>query len=219
MSVVAIAPPFTPAAVVFDLDGLLVDTEDLWEVAERRVVAGYGVEWDPAVRPQLLGRGPDETSAILAAFVGAGDVREVDRRLLQAAVDEFRRGVVARPGVTRLVEALAGRLPIAVATNSRRVLADMALSAAGLSEHVEAVVCLEDVALAKPAPDPYLRACRAVNADPRRSVAFEDSPVGSQSARAAGLWVIGCPSLPTSVLDADVLVASLHDVDPALLLP
>lgn len=218
MSVATLAPPFAPVAVVFDLDGLLVDTEDLWELAERRVVAGYGVEWDPAVRPQLLGRGPDETSAILAAFVGAGDVREVDRRLLGAAVEEFRGGVVARPGAARLVEALAGRLPVAVATNSRRVLAELALTASGLLEHVEAVVCLEDVRAAKPAPDPYLTACRALRADPSRSVAFEDSPVGSRSARAAGLWVVGCPSLPTSVLDADVLVGSLEDVDPAALL-
>jgi len=219
MPVTAIAPPFAAAAAVFDLDGLLVDTEDLWEVAERRVVADHGVEWDPALRPQLLGRGPDESSAIIAAFVGTDDVRAVDRLLLEAAIDEFRGGVVARAGARRLVEGLAGRLPIAVATNSRRVLAELSLAAAGLSAHVDAVICLEDVAAAKPAPDPYLAACAALGADPRRAVAFEDSPVGSRSARAAGLWVVGCPSVATSVLDADVVVASLDEIDPAALLP
>lgn len=220
MTVLSLAPPFPPAAVVFDLDGLLVDTEHLWEIAERRVVEGYGVPWDPAIRPALLGRGADEAAVILARFVGIGDPREVDRRLLTAAVDEFRRGVAPRPGAVRLVEALSGGLPVAVATNSRRVLAEIALSAVGLGEHVEAVVCHEDVTAAKPAPDPYLAACRAVGADPTRSVAFEDSPVGTRSARAAGLWVVGVPSLPTAILSAaSVVVASLADVDPSAFLP
>lgn len=213
------APPFTPLAVVFDLDGLLVDSEGLWARAERAVVESYGATWDPQVQRLMLGRGPAAAAAVLARFLGVSDAGEVDRRLLAAAVEQFRAGVPPRPGSAALVDALRGSLPLGVATNSRRVLAELALDSAGLAPAMDAVVCAEDVTRPKPAPDPYARACRMLAAPPGRTVAFEDSPVGVRSARAAGLWVVGCPSLPDTPLDAaQALVASLHDVDSALLL-
>lgn len=215
-----LAPPFVPQAVVFDLDGLLVDSEPAWEAAERALVTeDFGLAWDPAIRPLLLGRGPDDATRILADAVGA-DPREVARRILVRAVREIGRGVPARPGAADLLDALTGRVPVAVATNSRRVVADLCLSAlpGGLAGRIDAVVCVEDVARPKPAPDVYQEACRRLGADPGRCVAFEDSPVGSAAATAAGLWVVGVPSLAGTVLDSDVLIASLAEVDPADLL-
>ncbi len=212
-------PPFVPEAVVFDLDGLLVDSEDAWGAAERRVVLDYGKPWDPAVRTLLLGRGPDEASRVLAEYVGARDPREVERRTLQAVVREFERGILPRPGAAELVAALRGRVPLGVATNSRRVLAELSLEGAGLTSSVDTLVCVEDVAAPKPAPDVYVQACRRLGADPERSVALEDSPIGALAARDAGCWVIGCPSFPGTVLDtADALVACLTEVDPDELL-
>jgi HAD superfamily hydrolase (TIGR01509 family) len=212
-------PPFRPQAVVFDLDGLLVDSEGRWGEAERAVVASYGRPWDEAIRTLLLGRGPDDAAARLAEHLGVDDVAEVAERMLDEAAAAFDRGIPVRPGARELVDGLAGRVPIAVATNSVRVLAEKALASSGLAGAFDAVVAVEDVTEPKPAPEPYLAACAALGADPRRSVALEDSPVGMTSARAAGLWVIGCPQLAeVEGLAAHVLVTSLTEVDPAALL-
>lgn len=200
---------------MLDLDGLLVDSEGAWGRAERRVVEDCGKPWDPAIRALMLGRGPLDAAQVLADFLGLRDRREMERRLLQAAVAEFRRGIIPLPGAVALLEALHGRVPLGVATNSRRVLADLSLTSAGLAPFVQAVVCAEDVIRPKPAPDPYLRACELLGADPARSVCLEDSPVGAAAAKTGGLWVIGCPSFPGTVMDAaDAVIASLEDLDP-----
>lgn len=210
-----IRPPFPPQSVVFDLDGLLVDSEGRWGEAEEQVVHSFGRPWDPVVRTELLGKGPEDAALSLAAYLGDDvDPDEVARRMLAAALEAFDRGMPVLPGARELVAALRGRVPIGVATNSLRVLADRALVATGLDGMVDVVVCVDDVALPKPAPDPYATACAKLGADPTRSVAFEDSPVGLRAARAAGLWVVGCPSFTDQpVVDADAVVASLTQVD------
>jgi HAD superfamily hydrolase (TIGR01509 family) len=207
-------PPFTPLGVVCDLDGLLVDSEPAWGRAEEALVRSYGRVWDPAVQREALGSGPDEAAAIFAAFVGEGDVRAVGHRLLQEAVKQFDRGIEPRPGARALLRPLAGALPIGVATNSQRVLAELALASSDLAGYVDLLVCAEDVAAAKPAPDPYLAACAGLGVEPARAVGLEDSRRGAEAARAAGLWVIGCPSLAGTVLPAaHVVVGSLEELD------
>ena len=201
---------------MFDLDGTLIDSEGAWGLAERRVVETLGHPWDPAVRTLLLGMGPEDAARTLAHFLGGLDVDRVDVLMLEAAQEEFGGGLLTRPGAAAMVEALHGHVPLAVATNSRRVLARLALDAVGLTACFDAVVCAEDVAAAKPAPDAYAEACRALGADPRHSVALEDSPTGVASAKAAGLWVVACPSFDVVDLSgADVVVASLEHVDAA----
>jgi beta-phosphoglucomutase-like phosphatase (HAD superfamily) len=109
------------------------------------------------------------------------------------------------------VGALQGNVPMGVATNSRREIADLLLYSSGFAFPV--VVCFQDARRPKPAPDPYQVACERLGADPGRSVAFEDSPIGVASAKAAGLWVVGCPSFPgADLVGADVVVRSLADV-------
>lgn len=213
------APPFPPDAVVFDLDGLLVDSEGAWARATRRVVEDLGGPWDDGVHRLLLGTGPDAAARIVAAHLGHRHGPDaVAARMLVAAADEFATGLDPRPGALHLVAALHGRLPLAVATNSSRVLAEPALASSGLAGRFEAVVCADDVVAPKPAPEPYAKACAACGARAGRSVALEDSPAGTQSARAAGLWVIGCPSLPGVALPAaDAVVASLAEVDADVL--
>lgn len=208
------APPFRPLGIVFDLDGLLVDSEPAWARAEEALVVSYGRVWDPRIQQEALGSGPEEGAAIFAAYVGETDVRAVSRRLLQEAVKQFDRGIMARPGAPALLRDLAGRVPVGVATNSRRVLGELALASAGLDGLVDVLVCAEDVRAPKPAPDPYLLACAQLDVDPARSVGLEDSPRGAEAARAAGLWVVGCPSLPgTRLPAAHVTVGSLSELD------
>ncbi|MBA2317294.1 MAG: HAD family phosphatase [Euzebyales bacterium] len=216
---VRLQPGFRPEAVVFDLDGLLVDSEDAWGRAERAVVEGLGCPWDPAVRTLLLGRGPADAAAVLAEFLDLHDPDEIGRRLLAAAEAEFRRGVPLLPGAGRLVAGLRGRLPLGVATNSLRRLAELAIASVALEGVFDAIVCADDVERPKPAPDLYTTACALLGADPARSVAFEDSPVGMRAARAAGLWVVGCPSFPGQPTDAaHAVIGSLREVDPGELL-
>lgn len=214
-----LAPPFLAKGLVFDMDGLLLDSEDAWGRAEERVVADLGHPWDPALRTLLLGRGPEDAATALAAFLGEEDADEVGSRLLEAALEEFRSGLELRPGAEELVRDLAGRVPLAVATNSRRVLAEEALGGTGLLPCFSAVVCAEDVGRTKPAPDPYVTACARLGVVPRTAIGLEDSPVGMQSARDAGLWVIGCPSFPDEPTDAaHVVIGSLTELEADVLL-
>ncbi|HVL99609.1 MAG TPA: HAD family phosphatase [Egibacteraceae bacterium] len=213
------APPYPPEAVVFDLDGLLVDSEDAWARATRQVVEDLGGVWEDALHTLLLGSGPAEAARLLAAHLGGRHApADIAASMRGAAAAAFARGFEPRPGAVELVKALHGQLPLAVATNSERALADRALSSSGLAGWFATVVCADDVVAPKPAPDPYTMACAGCGARPERSVALEDSPAGTRSAKAAGLWVIGCPSLPGVTLPAaDVVVASLTAVDPDLL--
>lgn len=214
------SPPFLPDAVIFDLDGLLVDSEGAWALATRRVVEDLGGRWDDAVHRLLLGSGPLAAAAIVSEYLEHRHPPEaVAARMLTAAADQFAAGLDPRPGAMDLVRALHGRVPLGVATNSSRVLAERALASSGLAGRFEALVCADDVAAPKPDPEPYALACAGCGARPERSVALEDSPTGAASASAAGLWVIGCPSLSGVALDAaDVVVSSLEEVDAAALL-
>jgi HAD superfamily hydrolase (TIGR01509 family) len=123
-----------------------------------------------------------------------------------------RRDAPALPGAVELVGALRGAgVPVGVASNSPHVLVDASLRSAGLHEAFAAVVSAQDVARGKPAPDVYLEACRRLDADPAQSVALEDSPTGVEAARAAGLHVIGVPSLEGVELPgAHTVAASLR---------
>src|SRR5687767_10776982 len=137
--------------------------------------------------------------------------------MLKAAVTEFSGGIVLRPGAQQLLGALHGVVPLAVATNSRRQLAELALRSAAVLECFDTVVAAEDVSGHKPLPDPYLEACRRLGAAPHISVGLEDSPVGVASAKAAGLWVIACSSFDgVDLALADVQVASLSEVDATI---
>jgi HAD superfamily hydrolase (TIGR01509 family) len=201
--------PFRPEAVVFDLDGVLVDSEPTWAEAEAATVEALGGDYTQEISELLYGRGHRDGGRLLAERFG-GDAHAIADDLLARALAGIRSGVEPRAGATELVRSLQGRLALAVASNSVREFVEAALAAVALADAFDAVVAGEDAERPKPAPDPYLEACRRLGADPRRSVAIDDSPVGVASAKAAGLYVVGAPSVRDVGLPAaDVVVGSL----------
>jgi HAD superfamily hydrolase (TIGR01509 family) len=205
-----------PAAVVFDCDGLLVETESRWTIAEQALLAAYGGTWSDELKLRMLGTGLSRSAVMLAEAAGrpASDAPAVGAELLQrfgATLDEH--GVEPMPGAAELIALLRGRVRMAVASNTLAPLVAQALRLSGLqTEAFEFVVCAGGPLAEKPQPDVYRESCRLLSVDPGAAVAFEDSQTGVAAARAAGMTVVGVPSLGVH-LDADVVVASLLEVD------
>jgi len=205
-----------PAAVIFDCDGLLVDTEPCWEKVEIGMVAKYGSNLGPAERSQLIGTSHYETVAAMARIL---NMPGSEPSLLAELTDSVARCIADEgtpmPGARDLVDAvLATNVPVAVASNSPRHIMEVALRAGGFGALIDVSVCGDDVEHAKPAPDPFWEACRRLGADPASSVAFEDSPPGVASAMAAGLFTICIPS-PGVDVPASLTLPTL--ADPRLL--
>ncbi len=204
-------------AVIFDCDGLLVDTESAWTRAERILYARRGVEFTLDHKRELLGTaGPVAQATVerhLGLRPGEGAAMEDEMRALVLA--ELALGTPPMPGAGELVAALRTHgTPIGLASNSPHHLLRPSLHGAGFADAFAAVVSAQDVPAGKPAPDVYLEACRRLGADPARSVALEDSPTGAAAARAAGMFVIGVPSLPDLEMPAaEIVVTSLHAVE------
>jgi HAD superfamily hydrolase (TIGR01509 family) len=196
-----------PAAIVFDNDGLLLDTEDAWTRAETILFARYDGEFTMAHKRQLIGSSHLVAAAHLEQMLDRpGRGRELMAELHELVMAEAMHDVTPRPGAVELVDALRGAgTPVAVASNSPRAFLDRVLHTAGMADRFTVTVAGDEVAHPKPAPDIYLEACRRLGADPRASVGLEDSPTGAEAAAAAGLYVIGVPYLP----DMDVPVAHL----------
>jgi HAD superfamily hydrolase (TIGR01509 family) len=204
-----------PAAVVFDCDGLLVETETIWGEAERRVLAARGRTWTAEVKRAMLGRSGTAAGETLASFAGvdparADELMEELNATFAAVLAE--RDVEPMPGAVALVERLAAAgLPLAVASNAPQAIVPAVLARVGLRDRFAHVVCAGGALRSKPAPDVYSEACRRLGAAPAASVALEDSPTGVQAARAAGLATIAVPSLVRH-LGADLEVGSLLDL-------
>jgi HAD superfamily hydrolase (TIGR01509 family) len=199
-------------AVVFDCDGLLLDTTDGWTRGETALFAAYGRRFTLEDKRALLGTRPEETGPILARLLDRpGEEETLAAELLARCWDEVVSGARPRPGAVQLIEDLHGRTPVGLASNSPSALVREVLEAAGLNGAFGVVLGADDVARPKPAADIYLLACERLGARPDRAVALEDSPTGVASARSAGLYVIGIPSLPGIELDADAVAGSLAD--------
>ena len=206
-------------AVVFDNDGLLLDTEQAWTRAEETLFERRGRAFSAEHKRTLLGSSRSTAAAMLEEILdrpGAGE--DLMDELHELVMAEALQGAPPRPGALELVSALrAAGTPLAVASNSSREFVERVLGGAGLLDgHFQTVVTADDVARPKPAPDLYLAACAALGAEPRRAAALEDSPPGVASARAAGLFVIAVPYLPGTRLEgASLAAASLADPEVA----
>jgi HAD superfamily hydrolase (TIGR01509 family) len=204
-----------PAAVIFDNDGLTLDTEHTWTRAEAALYARYGTEFTLDHKREMLGTSGEKSALTMERHLdqpGRGDELRVElRELVHAELDGT--GVEPMPGAVELIDALRDSgTPIGLATNSGREFATRALCAAGIYEHFDAVVSAEDVARPKPAPDVYLAAAAELGAAPEDCVALEDSETGVAAAKGAGMTVIGVPSFPGIELGAaDLVVESLRD--------
>jgi len=201
-----------PAAVVFDCDGLLVDTETLWTRAEQELFRRHGRSFTLDDKKALLGTGWLAGGRVLERLLDRpGDAEELSQTLLTLVTEEVGHGVDALPGALELVEELHGRVPIAVASNSPRGFVEAVLARGGFVDSFDAYVTGDQLENPKPAPDAYVEVCGRLAVEPSRAVALEDSPPGIASARAAGLFVIGVPSLPGLELEADLVAGSLLD--------
>ncbi|MFE1310259.1 HAD-IA family hydrolase [Streptomyces sp. NPDC058755] len=179
-------------AVLFDMDGTLVDTERLWWEAVEQVA---GRALSEADQPEVLGRAVEHTAAWLAAGATGRTEADLAAELHREFADRVRTGIVPRPGALDLLDALAAAgVPTALVTASPRAVADVVLDALGAGRFAVSVTA-DDTARTKPAPDPYLAACRALGVDPAACVAVEDTETGVSSAEAAGCAVLAVPSL------------------------
>ena len=197
-------------AVIFDCDGLLLDTETHWSTAETTLFARYGRTFGRDHKLRMIGSSLQATGIILEELLEQpGRADEINAEMVEL-VEEAMVASEPMPGAADLVAELRDTVPIALASNSWRRLITVALHAAELTDSFDVVVCGDEVAHPKPAPDIYLETARLLDVAPERTVALEDSPNGVEAARAAGMFVIGIPSfdgieLPDAHLVADSL--------------
>ena len=207
------------AAALFDMDGLLVDTEPLWMETETEVMDRLGTRWTAEDQEALLGGSMERTVGyILAKAARPVPPETVEAWMIDGMLARVRAGrVVIRPGARELVtEVVASGLPYALVTSSQRSFAEAVLDATGLPFPV--TVCGEDVSETKPAPDPYLMGAKLLDVDPERCVALEDSPNGVASATAAGCRVVAVPSLvPIPPAPGRLVAGSLTEISLAML--
>jgi HAD superfamily hydrolase (TIGR01509 family) len=203
------------AAVLFDMDGLLVDTEPLWLEVETEVMARLGSDWTETDQEQLLGGSLERTVAYLLSKATQPVAPEVVAEWMMDGIvaQVVRGGVPVQPGARELLaEVASAGLPHALVTSSQRRFMAAVLASTGMT--FDAVVCAEDVSATKPDPEPYLLGAKLLGASPSECVVLEDSPNGVAAAEAAGCRVIAVPSLiPISPHPGRVVVASLRDVD------
>ena len=213
-------------AVVFDLDGVLIQSEEVWDGVREQYTRERGGRYDAEIQRAMMGMSSTEWSAYLNETAGVPDTpdeinAEVVRRMLAA----YESHLPLIPGAREAVERLAARWPLAVASSSNRPLIDAVLELADLGQYFAATVSSEEVARGKPAPDVYVEAASRLGVDPGRCAAIEDSHSGIRSARAAGMRVLAIPnpSFPpdeAALAEADAVLDSLSDltaevVDPS----
>ncbi|MCA1823388.1 MAG: HAD family hydrolase [Mycobacteriales bacterium] len=207
-------------AVLFDLDGLLIDSEPIWSVAEAEVMEWLGGTWTLDVKAACLGIPYDESCRKLVELAGSDvDVKVVMTRLLERMCVLFAADLPWLPGARGLLDALAAReVPLALVSSTYRVLLDAALGQIG-RDRFRVTIAGDEVPAAKPAPDPYLLAAAALGYPPARCVVLEDSPAGVASAEAAGCAVVAVPNVvPIEPAPSRHVRASLDDVDAEWLL-
>jgi HAD superfamily hydrolase (TIGR01509 family) len=206
-----------PSAVVFDNDGLLLDTEPCWTEAQKDLFAAHGRVFDSAAKRAIIGTSPTTAAPILARLLGQPTSGpELSADMYARALAQIAAGAAPRPGALDLLARVrAAGVPVAVASNSPRSHLLAGLRRVGIEHAFDVILGVDDVANPKPAPDLYRTACAMLAASPATSVALEDSAPGVASAKAAGLYVIGVPSLPGVELAADFIAASL--TEPAVL--
>jgi HAD superfamily hydrolase (TIGR01509 family) len=205
-----------PAAVVFDNDGLLLDTESVWTRAEQDLFERRGLDFTPANKRELVGTSAEIAGGILERRLGEpGRAAELIEELNELVVAELEHGVEAMIGARELLERLRRRgTPVGLVSNSPLAFVRRSLEIVGFDDRFDVVISAHEVAAPKPAPDPYLEACRRLGVEPGPAVvALEDSPTGVAAARAAGLTVIGVPSLEgIELAEAHSIAESLLDV-------
>lgn len=210
-------------AFVFDLDGVLTDTETIWDEVRRGLAADAGRPWPDDATAAMMGMSTPEWAAYLVEAVGLpGTPEQVADQVIDAMAARYADQLPTLPGAVAAVRRMAELLPLGLASSSPRRLIDTGLAVLGVADLFRATVSTEEVARGKPAPDGYLRACELLGVDPRQCVCAEDSTNGIRSAAAAGLTVIAVPQpfhppAPDALALAAATLSDLDGLDADLL--
>jgi HAD superfamily hydrolase (TIGR01509 family) len=211
-----------PDAVIFDLDGVLLDSEQRWNQAKEALVRERGGRWRDDAPTVMMGMSSHEWAAYLRDDLGVGiPVEDISRDVVRRMEEGYRRALPLLPGAGEAVHALAQRWPLGLASSSNREIIDLVLELADFGEAFRVTVSSEEVARGKPAPDVYLAAAARLEAEPARCVAVEDSSNGLRAAAAARMAVIAVPNphyppSPDALALAAATVATAGEVTPAL---
>jgi HAD superfamily hydrolase (TIGR01509 family) len=210
-------------AVVFDLDGVLVDSEDVWDAARREVTACHGGSWRAEATADMQGMSSLEWSRYLVDRLGVRlSAERANAAVVERVLDRYERGLPLLPGALEAVRRLGRRWRLALATSSNRPVIDAVVALAGLDGSFATTISSEEVGRGKPAPDVYLEAARRLGDPPDRCVAVEDSANGIRSAVAAGLLVVAVPRPgarpPNDVLArAGAVLGTLDDLNEGVI--
>ena len=182
-------------AVVFDMDGVLIQSEEVWDEVREAYVRERGGRYDAEVQRAMMGMSSTEWSAYLHQTAGVPDTpAEINAEVVRRMLAAYESHLPLIPGAREAVERLAGSFALAVASSSNRPLIDAVLDVAGIARHFAATVSSEEVARGKPAPDVYVEAARRLGVEPQACAAVEDSHGGIRSAKAAGMRVLAIPN-------------------------
>jgi HAD superfamily hydrolase (TIGR01509 family) len=209
-----------PAAVIFDLDGVLIDSETVWNDARRGLVEESGGGWRDDAQRAMMGMSSVEWSRYMRDVLGVPMSAEaISAEVAERLERLYRRRLPLIPGAREAVVSLASRWPLAIASSANRSLIELALGLAALSDCFQAAVSSEEVAHGKPAPDVYLEAARRISRAPAGCAAVEDSANGLRAAAAAGMAVIAIPNRAfppeqETLAYADVVLESITALTP-----
>jgi HAD superfamily hydrolase (TIGR01509 family) len=207
-------------AVVFDLDGVLVQSEEVWDEVRETYVRERGGRYDAEIQRAMMGMSSTEWSRYLHETSGVPEEPEtINAEVVRRMLASYREHLPLIDGAVDAVQRLAARYPLGLASSSNRQLIDTALELAGLASFFKATVSSEEVAHGKPAPDVYLEAARRLGVAPERCAAVEDSHSGIRSAESAGMRVVAIPNASYPPDDealalADVTLESLEQLTP-----
>ena len=209
-------------AVVFDMDGVIVDSEQVWDDVREQLARERGGRWHDRAQADMMGMSSPEWSAYMHDEIGLSETpEEINAEVVRRMLERYRDRLPLIPGAVDAVRRLAPEFRLAVASSSNRPLIETVLEQAGIADLFERVVSSEEVAGGKPAPDVYLEAAKRLGVEPGRAAAIEDSSNGIRAAHAAGMRVIALPNAhyppaPDALALADAVVASPDELTPEL---
>jgi HAD superfamily hydrolase (TIGR01509 family) len=207
-------------AVVFDLDGLLLDSEQVWDEVRERLTKERGGRWSDRAQADMMGMSSTEWTRYMHEELGVPDSPdEVNRLVVERMAERYRERLPLVDGAVEAVRRIGERWPLGLASSSNRELIDLALELMGVAELFRVTVSSEEVERGKPAPDVYLEAARRLGVAPERAAAVEDSGAGVRAATAAGMRVLAIPNpeyppAEEAVAAADLVLASVADLTP-----
>jgi HAD superfamily hydrolase (TIGR01509 family) len=207
-------------AVVFDLDGILVQSEELWDEARRSLAADHGISWPDGATDAMMGMSSKEWSRYVHDEVGVPDSpEEINRKVLERLLERYRTDLPWIDGAQEAVRRIGAAYPLGLATSSNREIIDIVVEVGGFEDLLAVTVSSEEVERGKPAPDVYLEVVRRMGVDPSRCAAIEDSTNGLLAAANAGMRVIAIPNdahppAEKGLAVADVVLDSISELTP-----